>query len=477
MGGCMELKLGKNKRLVIEEVKENNLELSYVKRNLFEKASSEVQKEIFDFAEKYKKFLNTCKTERECSRYILEDAKKHGFKEFKFGDALKAGDKRYFVNRNKGVVLFNIGKNDLETNGIRLVVAHIDSPRIDIKQVPLYESDGMCFLKTHYYGGIKKYQWTAMPLSLHGVVILKNGKKVEINVGEKEGDPVFYINDLLPHLGSTQMSGTANNLISGEQLNVVIGGMPLADVKNDKIKNNILKLLNKEYGIIEEDFISAELSAVPAMKACDVGFDRSLIGGYGHDDRSSVYPAYQAILNANADNTNMCILVDKEEIGSEGNTGMKSKVYEDLIEEICFSMKANVRAVRQNSICLSADVTAGYDPNFANVFEKKNSALLSCGTCMCKFSGSRGKSGSSDASAETVGKIRKIFDENDVYWQTAELGKVDLGGGGTVAMFIAQLNIDTVDIGVPVISMHAPYELISKADLYSMYTACQAFYK
>lgn len=477
MGGCMELKLGKNKRLVIEEVKENNLELSYVKRNLFEKASSEVQKRIFDFAEKYKTFLNTCKTERECSRYILEDAKKHGFKEFKFGDALKAGDKRYFVNRNKGVVLFNIGKNDLETNGIRLVVAHIDSPRIDIKQVPLYESDGMCFLKTHYYGGIKKYQWTAMPLSLHGVVILKNGKKVEINVGEKEGDPVFYINDLLPHLGSTQMSGTANNLISGEQLNVVIGGMPLADVKNDKIKNNILKLLNKEYGIIEEDFISAELSAVPAMKACDVGFDRSLIGGYGHDDRSSVYPAYQAILNANADNTNMCILVDKEEIGSEGNTGMKSKVYEDLIEEICFSMKANVRAVRQNSICLSADVTAGYDPNFANVFEKKNSALLSCGTCMCKFSGSRGKSGSSDASAETVGKIRKIFDENDVYWQTAELGKVDLGGGGTVAMFIAQLNIDTVDIGVPVISMHAPYELISKADLYSMYTACQAFYK
>lgn len=473
----MELKLGKNKRLVIEEVKENNLELSYVKRNLFEKASSEVQKRIFDFAEKYKTFLNTCKTERECSRYILEDAKKHGFKEFKFGDALKAGDKRYFVNRNKGVVLFNIGKNDLETNGIRLVVAHIDSPRIDIKQVPLYESDGMCFLKTHYYGGIKKYQWTAMPLSLHGVVILKNGKKVEINVGEKEGDPVFYINDLLPHLGSTQMSGTANNLISGEQLNVVIGGMPLADVKNDKIKNNILKLLNKEYGIIEEDFISAELSAVPAMKACDVGFDRSLIGGYGHDDRSSVYPAYQAILNANADNTNMCILVDKEEIGSEGNTGMKSKVYEDLIEEICFSMKANVRAVRQNSICLSADVTAGYDPNFANVFEKKNSALLSCGTCMCKFSGSRGKSGSSDASAETVGKIRKIFDENDVYWQTAELGKVDLGGGGTVAMFIAQLNIDTVDIGVPVISMHAPYELISKADLYSMYTACQAFYK
>lgn len=473
----MELKLGKNKRLVIEEVKENNLELSYVKRNLFEKASSEVQKRIFDFAEKYKTFLNTCKTERECSRYILEDAKKHGFKEFKFGDALKAGDKRYFVNRNKGVVLFNIGKNDLETNGIRLVVAHIDSPRIDIKQVPLYESDGMCFLKTHYYGGIKKYQWTAMPLSLHGVVILKNGKKVEINVGEKEEDPVFYINDLLPHLGSTQMSGTANNLISGEQLNVVIGGMPLADVKNDKIKNNILKLLNKEYGIIEEDFISAELSAVPAMKACDVGFDRSLIGGYGHDDRSSVYPAYQAILNANADNTNMCILVDKEEIGSEGNTGMKSKVYEDLIEEICFSMKANVRAVRQNSICLSADVTAGYDPNFANVFEKKNSALLSCGTCMCKFSGSRGKSGSSDASAETVGKIRKIFDENDVYWQTAELGKVDLGGGGTVAMFIAQLNIDTVDIGVPVISMHAPYELISKADLYSMYTACQAFYK
>lgn len=473
----MELKLGKNKRLVIEEVKENNLELSYVKRNLFEKASSEVQKRIFDFAEKYKTFLNTCKTERECSRYILEDAKKHGFKEFKFGDALKAGDKRYFVNRNKGVVLFNIGKNDLETNGIRLVVAHIDSPRIDIKQVPLYESDGMCFLKTHYYGGIKKYQWTAMPLSLHGVVILKNGKKVEINVGEKEGDPVFYINDLLPHLGSTQMSGTANNLISGEQLNVVIGGMPLADVKNDKIKNNILKLLNKEYGIIEEDFISAELSAVPAMKACDVGFDRSLIGGYGHDDRSSVYPAYQAILNANADNTNMCILVDKEEIGSEGNTGMKSKVYEDLIEEICFSMKANVRAVRQNSICLSADVTAGYDPNFANVFEKKNSALLSCGTCMCKFSGSRGKSGSSDASAETVGKIRKIFDENDVYWQTAELGKVDLGGGGTVAMFIAQLNIDTVDIGVPVISMHSPYELISKADLYSMYTAALAFLK
>ena len=452
--------------------------LSYKKKNYYEVASEAERKEIFDFAKGYMAYLDAAKTEREACAVSVAEAKKKGFTEFKFGDKLKAGDKKYFINRDKSVVVFRVGTKNIEEDGLRIIASHIDAPRVDIKQVPLYEDSGMCYLKTHYYGGIKKYQWTAIPLALHGAVVLKNGKKIEISVGEAAGDPVFYIDDLLPHLGADQMAKGAGKIIEGEQLNVVVGGLPYADEDvSDKIKLNVLSILNEKYGMCEEDFLSAELSAVPAYGARDVGFDRALIGAYGHDDRVCAYPALRAVLDNDSAHTVLAMLVDKEEIGSEGTTGIQCKVYEDLMEEISVALGANFRKVRFASKCLSSDVTAAYDPNFAGVYEKLNSALLSCGTCMSKFTGARGKSGSNDASAEFVGEVRKMFDEDGVVWQTAELGKVDAGGGGTVAMYIANLGIDTVDVGVPVLSMHAPYELISKADVYSLYKACLAFCK
>ena len=453
-------------------------ELAYEKKNYFETASEEERKEMFGYAEGYKAFLDAAKTEREACAEAVRMAKEHGFTEFRFGDPLAAGDKKYFVNRGKSVVVFRVGTKDLETDGMRIIASHIDAPRIDVKQNPLYEEAGMCFLKTHYYGGTKKYQWTAIPLALHGAVVLKDGSKAEIRVGEDPRDPVFYIDDLLPHLGAEQMAGKAGKIIEGEQLNVVVGGLPYPDdeVKN-KLKLTVLKILNEKYGMCEEDFLSAEISAVPAFSARDVGFDRALIGAYGHDDRVCAYPALTAVLNGESEHTVLAMLVDKEEIGSEGTTGMQCKIYEDLMEEICSCLGASFRKVRYASKCLSSDVTAAYDPNFAGVYERMNSAMLSCGTCMCKFTGSRGKSGSNDASAEFVGEVRQMFAREGVVWQTAELGKVDAGGGGTVAMYLAKLNIDTVDLGVPVISMHAPWELISKADLYSNYKAFLAFMK
>ena len=452
--------------------------LSYKKKNYYEVASEAERKEIFDFAKGYMAYLDAAKTEREACAVSVAEAKKKGFTEFKFGDKLKAGDKKYFINRDKSVVVFRVGTKNIEEDGLRIIASHIDAPRVDIKQVPLYEDSGMCYLKTHYYGGIKKYQWTAIPLALHGAVVLKNGKKIEISVGEAAGDPVFYIDDLLPHLGADQMAKGAGKIIEGEQLNVVVGGLPYADEDvSDKINLNVLSILNEKYGMCEEDFLSAELSAVPAYGARDVGFDRALIGAYGHDDRVCAYPALRAVLDNDSAHTVLAMLVDKEEIGSEGTTGIQCKVYEDLMEEISVALGANFRKVRFASKCLSSDVTAAYDPNFAGVYEKLNSALLSCGTCMSKFTGARGKSGSNDASAEFVGEVRKMFDEDGVVWQTAELGKVDAGGGGTVAKFVAGLNIDTVDLGVPVISMHAPWELVSKADVYSNYKAFLAFMK
>ena len=452
--------------------------LSYKKKNYYEVASEAERKEIFDFAKGNMAYLDAAKTEREACAVSVAEAKKKGFTEFKFGDKLKAGDKKYFINRDKSVVVFRVGTKNIEEDGLRIIASHIDAPRVDIKQVPLYEDSGMCYLKTHYYGGIKKYQWTAIPLALHGAVVLKNGKKIEISVGEAAGDPVFYIDDLLPHLGADQMAKGAGKIIEGEQLNVVVGGLPYADEDvSDKIKLNVLSILNEKYGMCEEDFLSAELSAVPAYGARDVGFDRALIGAYGHDDRVCAYPALRAVLDNDSAHTVLAMLVDKEEIGSEGTTGIQCKVYEDLMEEISVALGANFRKVRFASKCLSSDVTAAYDPNFAGVYEKLNSALLSCGTCMSKFTGARGKSGSNDASAEFVGEVRKMFDEDGVVWQTAELGKVDAGGGGTVAKFVAGLNIDTVDLGVPVISMHAPWELVSKADVYSNYKAFLAFMK
>ncbi len=452
--------------------------LAYKRTNYFEKVNEEERKAIFDYAEGYKAFLDFGKTERRACEYAVKAAQEKGFTEYKFGDKLCKGDKRYFINRGKSVVLFRIGSKNVEEDGLRLIASHIDAPRIDVKQVPVYEDGGMCFLKTHYYGGIKKYQWTAIPLALLGTVVRKDGTTVDIRIGDDANDPVFYINDILPHLGGEQMSGPAAKIIEGEQLNVLVGGLPYADEEvKDKIKLTVLNILHEKYGMEEEDFLSAELSAVPAFPARDVGLDRAFIGSYGHDDRVCSYPAYTAVLNNESEHTVLAMLVDKEEIGSEGTTGMQCKVYEDLMEEISIALGANFRKVRARSKCLSADVTAAYDPNFASVFEKMNSSYISCGAALCKYTGARGKSGSSDASAEFVGEVRKMFAENGVAWQTAELGKVDAGGGGTVAKFLANLNIDTVDIGVPVISMHAPYELISKADLYSNYKAFVAFMK
>ena len=453
-------------------------ELSYDKKNYFEVASEEERTAMFDYAEGYKAFLDAAKTEREACTEAVRLAKQAGFTEFKFGDKLSAGDKKYFINRGKSIVVFRVGTENIEEDGLRIIVSHIDAPRLDVKQNPLYEDSDMCFLKTHYYGGIKKYQWTAMPLALHGVVVLKDGSKIDIKVGEDADDPVFYIDDLLPHLGAEQMAKVGSKIVEGEQLNIVVGGMPFADKDvSNKIKLTVLEYLNKEYGMCEEDFLSAELSAVPAYHARDIGFDRALIGAYGHDDRVCAYPALTAVLDNESRHTVLAMLVDKEEIGSEGNTGMQSKIYEDLMEEISVALGASFRKVRYASKCLSSDVTAAYDPNFAGVFEKMNSAMVSCGTCISKFTGARGKSGSNDANAEFVGEVRAMFAAEGVVWQTAELGRVDAGGGGTVAKFLAKLNIDTVDLGVPVISMHSPWELISKADLYSNYRAFIAFMK
>ena len=454
-------------------------ELSYKKDNFFLKADDEKLKKAFDYAEEYKKYIDKSKTEREAVKASIELCKAKGYKEYNFGDKLVKGGKYYYNNRSKSLAVFKIGSENVGKDGIRIMVSHIDSPRLDLKQNPLYEDSSMAFFKTHYYGGIKKYQWTAIPLALHGTVVLKNGKSVDIAIGEGENDPVFYINDLLPHLSREQNSKPLSQAIDGETLNVLAGGIPFKDddVK-DAIKLNVLKHLHDDYGMRESDFLSAELCVVPAFKARDIGFDRALIGAYGHDDRVCSYPALTSLLDTDDEkHTVLVVLADKEEIGSEGTTGMQCKVYEDIIDIIAASENQPSALVRANSVCLSADVTAGYDPNYAGVYEKKNSSLVSYGTSICKFTGAGGKSGSSDAGAELCGRIRKVFDDNGIIWQTAELGKVDAGGGGTVAKYLAKLNIDTIDIGVPVISMHAPYEVISKGDLYSTYEAFAAFIK
>ena len=453
--------------------------LSYTKKNVFEEASSEKIKAIYDYAKGYMSYLDNSKTEREAVEASIEMLKKCGFTEYKLGDSIAVGDKRYLNQFGKGLVAFKLGSEDIEKDGIRILAAHIDSPRIDLKQVPLYEDSGMGFFKTHYYGGVKKYQWTAIPLALHGVMVKADGEVVKVNIGESDEDPVFYINDLLPHLGQRQMQETLANAISGESLNILVGGLPYNDSEvSEKIKLTVLSMLNEKYGVTEEDFLSAELALVPAFKARDIGFDRALIGSYGHDDKVCAYPALTALIdNIDSDKSVMVVLADKEETGSDGISGMQSEYLSDIIVEIARNLGKNEVVVRRSSKCLSADVTAAYDPNFSDVYEKRNSALLSCGTAICKYTGARGKSGTSDASAELVGYIRRLLNENNVIWQLCELGKVDAGGGGTVAKFIANMNIETIDIGVPVISMHAPYEVVSKADVYSTYEAFSAFVK
>ncbi len=451
--------------------------LSYKKKNVYEEADAEKIRCIYEYAEGYKAFLDRAKTEREATSAAIAMVEEGGYTEYRLGDTLKVGDQKYYNNGGKSVIVFRIGENDLASDGVRIIAAHIDSPRIDLKQVPLYEDAGMGFMKTHYYGGIKKYQWTAIPLALHGVMVRADGESVTVSVGEDEGDPIFYINDLLPHLAAKQGAEPLGSAIAGETLNILIGGLPYDDPDvTDKIKLTALSLLNEKYGVTEEDFISAELSLVPAFRAKDVGFDRALIAAYGHDDRVCAYPALTALLDSrDTGHSVMVILADKEEIGSVGLTGMQSDVLVDLIDELSRALGKNPAVVRAHSMCLSADVTAAYDPNFADVYEKRNSAMLSCGTTMSKFTGARGKSGTNDASAEYVGFIRRLFAEHGVIWQTAELGKVDAGGGGTVAMYISKHNIATVDLGVPVISMHAPYEVVSKGDVYSTYEAFLAF--
>ena len=453
--------------------------LSYSKKNVYEKSDKERIKAIFDYCEDYKKYLDNSKTEREATSFSIKMVKAAGYTEYKIGDKISVGDKKYLNHHGKSLILFKVGKNDIEKDGIRILAAHVDSPRLDLKQVPMYEDSGMGFLKTHYYGGVKKYQWTAIPLALHGVMVNKNGDVIDVKIGEDDNDPVFYINDLLPHLGQKQSAEPLGSAISGESLNILIGGLPYDDEEvSEKIKLTALSILNDKYGVTEEDFLSAELSLVPAFKARDIGFDRALIGSYGHDDRVCAYPAITAVMDeVDTDRTVMVVLADKEEIGSVGITGMQSDVLVDVISEISHNLGKNSTVVRSKSKCLSADVTAAYDPNFADVYEKRNSAMISCGTCMSKFTGARGKSSTNDASAEFVGFIRKLFADNGVLWQTAELGRVDAGGGGTVAMYIANHNIETVDLGVPVISMHAPYEVVSKADVYSTYEAFRAFIK
>ena len=451
-------------------------ELRYEKKTVYEKAGEAVVKEAYAYAKDYVRFLDASKTEREAVRESIRIAEAAGYSAYHFGDRLKAGDKRYYNNRDKNLFLFKIGTEPIN-NGIRITGAHIDSPRLDLKQNPIFEDGDLCYFKTHYYGGIRKYQWLTLPLALHGVVVKQSGEVVTLSIGEKESDPVMYITDLLPHLAQKEVGKTVVDAFPGERLNILIGSRPMEGEDKEAVKQGVLHYLYETYGITEEDFQSAELSIVPAGRARDVGFDRSMICGYGHDDRCCAYPSLTAIIDADETvHTTMCTLVDKEETGSDGVTGAQSSIVVDLISEIAKTLGGNDAEVRANSKCLSSDVAAIFDPAFSDVFEKNNAALLGCGVAMCKFTGARGKSGTSDASAELVAWVRRCLNEAGVVWQTCELGKVDLGGGGTIAKYMANHNIDTLDLGVGVLSMHAPYEIISKVDLYESYRAFRAFY-
>lgn len=439
--------------------------------------------DIFTFIEGYKAFISDCKTERECVTEVIRQAEERGYQDLnkliKAGTPLKAGDKVYAQNMGKNIALFVIGEKPLE-DGMKILGAHIDSPRIDLKQNPLYEDTDMALFDTHYYGGIKKYQWVTLPLAIHGVVCRKDGTTVNIVIGEDESDPVVGITDLLVHLSADQLGKTAAKVIEGEDLNVLIGSMPLKDTEKDAVKANILKLLNDKYGIEEEDFLSAELEVVPAGRARDYGIDRSMIMGYGQDDRVCAYTSMMALFEIEkTDRTCCCILVDKEEIGSAGATGMKSKFFENTVAELLElqggATYLKTRRCLQNSHMLSSDVSAAFDPNFPLVMEKKNSAYFGKGMVFNKYTGARGKSGSNDANPEFIAKLRKIMEDHDVAFQTAELGKVDQGGGGTIAYILASYNMQVIDSGVAVLNMHAPWEITSKSDVYETMKGYVAF--
>ncbi len=459
--------------------------LSYEVKNAWEQSDDTQIRKAFDLCENYKEYLDKGKTEREFSTLVEKELIKAGYQNlqelFKQNKKLTKGDKVYFVNKKKSVAFAIIGEKPL-TDGINMVGAHVDAPRIDIKQNPLYEDSGLVLLKTHYYGGIKKYQWVTIPFSLHGVVIKADGTSVNVCIGEDDHDPVFTITDLLPHLAQNQMQKKATEVISGEGLNLLLGSRPYNDKKvKDKVKLNILKILNDKYGIVEEDFLSAELEVVPSFKARDIGFDRSMIGAYGQDDRVCSFTCVKAMLDAKPSaKTALCILTDKEEIGSMGNTGAQSNFLKSFISKLIYLTSENYSDVLmnlclENSSMLSADVNSGFDPSYADVNDKMNASFLGNGVVVQKYTGSRGKYDASDANAEYMGMIRKLFNDNKIVWHTAELGKVDQGGGGTIAQHVANLGVDVLDCGVPILSMHSPMEVTSKIDVYMCYSAMKVF--
>ena len=452
------------------------------KTNGWEKLDNKERESIFEFSEGYMKFLNRAKTEREFIAESVKKARENGFKDLAEYTELKAGDRVYFVNKEKSMYLAIIGEEKIE-NGIHIIGSHVDSPRLDLKPNPLCENTGFAYFKTHYYGGIKKYQWTTIPLSIHGVIIKANGEKITINIGEDEADPIFTITDLLPHLAQEQMEKKLRNGIDGEDLQLLIGSIPFEDEKvSEKVKLNILNILNQKYGIVEEDLVSSELELVPAFKARSLGFDSSMIAAYGQDDKICAYTSLTAMMElGTVKNTAVCILADKEEIGSVGNTGMQSHMFDYFISELLNKTGENRPNLLDKVFCyskmLSSDVDAGFDPLYANVSDKQNAGFLGKGISLNKYTGARGKYDASDANAEYVAWIRNLLNENNIKYQIAELGKVDIGGGGTIAYILANKGVDVIDCGVPVLSMHAPYEVTSKFDVYSAYKTYKAFWQ
>ena len=457
----------------MDDVRKN---LFYEQSNGYDRIDAEEHVKVEDYCRGYMDFLNRCRTEREAVIRAIDLARENGFVEFHPGMELRPGMKVYCCNRGKSLMLAVIGKNSL-ADGVVIGGAHIDSPRLDLKQIPMYESDELCYFRTHYYGGIKKYQWVTIPLELHGVVVLKSGETVDVCIGREPGEPRFVITDLLPHLAKDQLKKTMSEGITAEALNLIIGSAPYADEGKDRVKLAVMSVLNDMYGITEEDFLSAELVAVPAFDVCEIGLDRSMIGGYGHDDRVCAYAELRAILDVeNPARTCVCILADKEETGSDGVSGMQSSAFDTFMEDLCASQHVELRRCFEKSFCLSADVTAAFDPLYPEVSEKSNDARFNYGMGICKFTGARGKAGTSDASAEVVAYLRRVFDKAGVVWQLAAMGKVDQGGGGTIAKYMANRNIDTIDAGVPVLSMHAPYEVVSKFYCYMNYKGVLALY-
>ena len=451
-------------------------ELFYEQKNGYDLIGSEERLELEDYCRDYMAFLNDSRTEREAVKNAIAMAEERGFREYVPGMELKPGMKLYRNNRGKALMLAVIGKDDL-SHGAVIAGAHVDAPRLDLKQIPMYESDEMCYFRTHYYGGIKKYQWVTIPLELHGVVALKSGEVLDVSIGREPDEPKFVITDLLPHLAADQMKKTMKEGITGEGMQILIGSVPYADEGKDRVKLAVLSILKDMYDIDEEDFLSAELTAVPAYEVCEIGLDRSLIGGYGHDDRVCAYAELKAIFDVEEPRrTCVCILADKEETGSDGVSGMQSAAFDCFMEDLCQSQGVALRRCYEKSFCLSADVSNAYDPLYPEVSEKRSEAKINYGMGISKFTGARGKSGTSDASAELVAYLRRLFADNSVVSQLCELGKVDQGGGGTIAMFMANRNIDTIDAGVPVLSMHAPFEVVAKFDCYMTYKGVLAAY-